>query len=503
MESERIKVLLVEGNPAHAFLATEALRNACGETFDIEHADGLARGLEHLSKQRFDVVLLNPALPDAQGADAIAQVHEQAPGVPIILQTPADTDMLAAAALQFGDVDGIINGGIGRRLLASSMIHAVKRRRAEEDLKASRESFQAIVAKSVDGLLVVDKGGAVQYVNPSAETQMGCTAEELLGRTFAFPLVTGASAEVPIVREHGELGAADMQVVETLWHGQEAYLVLLHDITERKRLDAELARAKAAAEAANQAKTEFLVNMRQELRAALESIIGLSKGLLDRADRHPLNEHQKDRIAKILLSGRHLLLLVNNALDISKIEAGEAEIHVTTFDVLRLAAEVGAVAETMTKGKPDVAFCVKAQPGLLPLTSDRDKVSQVLLNLISNAVRLTERGSVTLRIERQGGCVRMDVESPDIGGFEGGRGAISDDDRPGAPGREPSPGDRLGFSVARSLAELLGGTLTQTGADGRGSTFSLVLPMALETGGTKDLIERGHETACASAGERQ
>ena len=104
---------------------------------DVEHADGLARGLKHLSEQRFDVVLLNPALPDAQGADAIAQVHEQAPGVPIILQTPADTDMLAAAAPQFDDVDSIINGDSGRRLLASSVIHAVKRRRAEEELRAS------------------------------------------------------------------------------------------------------------------------------------------------------------------------------------------------------------------------------------------------------------------------------------------------------------------------------------------------------------------------------
>ncbi len=379
-----------------------------------------------------------------------------------------------------------------------------ERKRLAQNLEASHEAFQAIVAKSADGILIVDGEGVVRYANPAAETLLRRTTSELSDSTFGLPVVAGDEAEVDVCLGAAETGVAEMRIVESMWDREKAYLVSLHDITDRKQMEADLEEAKEAAEAANQAKSEFLANMSHELRTPLNAIIGFSEGLLDRADRHPLNEHQKDRIGKVLLSGRHLLMLINQVLDISKIEAGQVTVHPTTFDVYRLAAGVHGMAEALLRDKPDVAFDLDVADDLPPLTADRDKVWQILLNLVGNAIKFTERGSVTLRIRRDGSRLLFSVQDTGIGIPEEKRAKVFEKfEQARQADGGPTNGTGLGLTISESLAELLGGSLTLSSVQNHGCTFTLALPHVWDDELTSENETLVGQHGCAYGGGRE
>jgi signal transduction histidine kinase len=477
MTAQPITILLVEDDPTCAGFVTEMLRQAHGEPYDLKWVKTLAAAKNCLSAGGADIVLLDLNLPDSDGLDTLRAVRTLAPALPIIVVSATEDEGLAVQAVREGADCYIFKRDLSGRLLALTMRYAVERNRARESLRASEESFQNVVDRSTDGILIVDADGLVVYVNPTTEHLLERTREALIDSPLGFPVTGGEVSELDISRQNGELGVAELRSQATVWKGQPAFLVSLRDVTEHKRAQALLHQAKDEAEAANRAKSEFLANMSHELRTPLNAIIGFSEGLLDRVDRHPLNDHQKDRIAGILESGRHLLFLISQILDIAKIEAGKAEVSITTFELAPLAQEIAGIAKALIGEHRDLAFVLELDDGLPPLTSDRDKVKQILLNLIGNGIKFTARGSIRLHIEHDHGHIRMSVDDTGIGipadqldrVFEkfvqvNGRTAVS------------RQGTGLGLAIARSFAELLGGTLKATSVQDSSSTFTLALP---------------------------
>ncbi|HLA14697.1 MAG TPA: histidine kinase dimerization/phospho-acceptor domain-containing protein, partial [Gemmatimonadaceae bacterium] len=189
-------------------------------------------------------------------------------------------------------------------------------------------SLRAIIERLPDGIVIVDREGNMRFANPAAERLFDRPAEELVGTAFGFPLVAGETTEIEIVqRGGGGVVHAELRVVDTDWENEPVELVSLRDITDRKQADERAQQlnfereARLEAEAASRAKSEFLAIMSHELRTPLNAVLGYSE-LLDLGISGPLTEKMREQVGRIRASAKHMLGLVNDILDLAKVEAG-------------------------------------------------------------------------------------------------------------------------------------------------------------------------------------
>ncbi|WP_139559057.1 PAS domain S-box protein [Methylotetracoccus oryzae] len=254
------------------------------------------------------------------------------------------------------------------------------------------------------------------------------------------------------------------------------------DITDRKRAEAELASAWAAAKAANRAKSEFLANMSHEIRTPMNAIVGLTH-LLTMKSRDAEQQHQ---LSKIVDAADHLLALIDDILDLSKIEAGKLLLEETAFRVEELLEAVTALMKDKAESK-GLGWTVEIDPALQEaLIGDALRLRQVLLNFASNAIKFTEYGGIAFRIRRVSQtpkqlCVRFEVEDTGIGisadqcrrlfnAFEQADGSIT----------RRFGGTGLGLVISKGLVELMGGEVEVSSEPGRGSRFSFTVPFVRE-----------------------
>jgi signal transduction histidine kinase len=242
------------------------------------------------------------------------------------------------------------------------------------------------------------------------------------------------------------------------------------------RMSVELGQLHRQREAANRNKSEFLANMSHELRTPLNAIIGFSEVLLERMF-GDLNDKQDDYLKDIHSSGKHLLSLINDILDLSKIEAGRMELEITAFD----AAAALASAMTLLRERAQrhsIALHLDADLKLGEIRADERKFKQIILNLLSNAVKFTpDGGRVEVRGRMADGMLEVAVSDSGIGIANEDQEAVFDEFRQvGRPGTNKQEGTGLGLALTKRFVELHGGSIRLESAPGKGSTFTFTLP---------------------------
>jgi PAS domain S-box-containing protein len=346
-----------------------------------------------------------------------------------------------------------------------------------------------ILASMEESLLVTDADLQIRRVNPSALRLLGYSEEELIGRPARQVIL---ERELPARRSAVErtYRTKSGQLIPVLFSSADmhnsageldGYVWLAHDMTELKRVEGELVRAKEAAEAANRAKSTFLANMSHELRTPLNAVIGYSEMLQeiveDRGEQDLLPDLQRIRSA-----GTHLLGLINDVLDLSKIEAGRLELAIEAFPAAAVIHDVASTIRPLVE-KNGNRLTVECTEPLGDILADQTRFRQVLINLLSNACKFTEQGSIRLegrRVRRRSAeWLEFRVSDTGIGM------TLQQMERLFQPFMQADAsttrkygGTGLGLTISHEFCQMMGGSLSAESELGKGSAFTVRLPAA-------------------------
>lgn len=371
-----------------------------------------------------------------------------------------------------------------------------RRERTERQLEQSDARYRHTFESAPVGIAHVAKDGRWLRVNRTLCEFLGYSRDQLAELDFqsithpddladdesqVAALLEGRierySIEKRYVRRDGQIVWAMLTVtLADEGTGVEPYFIsVIQDLTERKRQETEVQRAREAAEAANRARGAFLANMSHEIRTPIAAILGHAEILLRELD----DPDDIQGVRTIKRSGEHLVAIVNDILDLSRIEADRLEVDPEPCDLGALLHEIGALMEVRAESTA-ATFRVEAETDLpTNLRTDPTRVRQVLINLIGNALKFTPEGSVAVRARYDGVAeeVRIAVADTGIGIPPGLRATIFEPFGQGDTTRTRRyEGTGLGLAISRRLAGLLGGSIELESAPGKGSTFTFVLP---------------------------
>ncbi|MHB8765602.1 MAG: PAS domain-containing protein [Deferrisomatales bacterium] len=365
-----------------------------------------------------------------------------------------------------------------------------ERRLAQAALADSERLHRTLLGSISDAVLLADDAGRLSYVSPSAGDVLGLTGErvralEAADQVFGFGLFDPAelaargelaNLERPVTGDDGRERALLVSVKRVSIRGGTV-LYTCRDVSDRQRMEDELRRTRDSAEVANRAKSQFLANMSHELRTPLNSILGYSQVVLDGLE-GPLTPDQRDSLTRVERSARLLLHLVNEILDLSKIEAGRVETESLVFDprscVEELIAECAPWAQD--KGLALSAAVAPAVPGLV--VGDPERLRQVLVNLVENAIKFTPAGAVSVEVgvdsrDEAGVTLGFAVHDTGVGIAPELHGVVFEAfTQADESATRAYAGAGLGLAICQRLVPLLGGRIGVESTPGQGSRFS-------------------------------
>jgi len=376
-----------------------------------------------------------------------------------------------------------------------------ERKRFEAELRRQKEYFEGLFVNIPVAALTADQEARVVSWNPMAEKLFGYTREEAIGqivddmvakdpsiREEALRYTRQVLTQKPVsavtkrTRKDGSLVDVEMRGLPVIVAGELiGHIVIYHDVRE-------LQLARRTAEAANQAKSVFLANMSHELRTPLNAILGFTQLMEDDPN---LTEEQLDNLEIINHSGEHLLALINDVLEMSKIEAGRVTLQENNFDLYCLLDSMEEMFRLRAEGKGLALTFERA--GAVPhyIRADEGKLRQVLMNLLGNAVKFTQEGGVALRVTRtmEDGRLVFTVEDTGPGIVPHELETVFEPFVQTANVERTQEGTGLGLSISRQFARLMGGDITARSELGQGSMFRLEIPVVLVDAAEVEMAE--------------
>jgi PAS domain S-box-containing protein len=345
-------------------------------------------------------------------------------------------------------------------------------------LQNAETNLRTMINQNADGILIIDHKGIIRFVNNAAESLFGRKKEELIGETFGFAAVKDVTIEIEVIQKSGEVITAEMRAVEIKWEGEMVYLASLRDITERKKAEEKLKETMKM-------KSEFISMVSHELRTPLTPLKGGIAFVLDGLA-GDINEEQKEVLGISKKNVDRLARLINNVLDSEKLESGKMKLDIQPNNINKTVRGVYEMF-ALTVKDTGINLLLELDDSLPEIGFDSDKITQVLTNLISNAMNFTKKGDIVIKTGKKDGTIHVSVSDTGCG--------IKQQDLPRVFGRFEqlaTGGDRktggtgLGLSISREIIERHNGEIWLESKFGKGSKFTFTLPIY----GIEDPIRR-------------
>ncbi|MEQ9609549.1 MAG: ATP-binding protein [Kiloniellaceae bacterium] len=484
------RLLLVTGNESEAAYVRASL--AAGLfSHEITRAGSLPDAIAALSGTPrscapYDAILFDIGLNGCRPAEAVRRLATTASDTAILIIAGSADVPAAIEAVEEGAQDYILWSSFNGGALAHRLQFCIERFELEREMRRRlREAerlvarFDSLVRDNADAIMVLNMNGRVKFANTAAARLFGRDAASLIGSDPGIPVQRGAAMEIAIGRRGGSDTVVEIHIAQTIWDNEPVWLASLRDVSQRKNAERALVLAKQQAELASETKSKFLAHKSHEQRTPQNSILGITEIMQKGGVGYIENARYLDYLDTIRNSGTHLLTLINDLLDLSKIEAGREELQEETVDLPAL-LRAAAHAEEATARDHGLALVCEIERHPRLLRADPVKLNQIVLNLLSNAIKFTpEGGLVTLqgRPSLDGG---YEIVVADTGC------GMDPDDIPEAMGafgqirtpyiRKADRGTGLGLPIARSLAELHQGSLEIASRPGAGTSVTVLLP---------------------------
>ncbi|MDH7513175.1 MAG: PAS domain-containing sensor histidine kinase [Clostridiales bacterium] len=343
-----------------------------------------------------------------------------------------------------------------------------------KQLAATEARFFNIIGQTADSIIIVDKKGLVIFANPAAARLFGRPEKDFLGKPFGYPLDRGKAEEIEVSQADGQTRTGEMQVVDIIWQDQPAFLVTIRDITERKQAE----KLKLEVEKhirLDKLKDDFINTVSHELRTPL-SITKEAVSLILEKVPGDINSQQTEILEIARTNIERLARIINSLLDVSKMEAGKADLKKGEIDLAAMIRMIAQAFEPKARDKGLELRVALPETGIR-VYADEDKLNQIFTNLVDNAVKFTRQGYIEIAAEEKEKEFICFVRDSGIG--------IEPLDLPKIFdkftqfGRKDGPGEKgtgLGLSIVKGLVELHRGRIWAESEPGRGTTVTFSLP---------------------------
>jgi signal transduction histidine kinase len=467
-------VLLVEDDRDDFFLTQDVLQSVPNHKYSVVWAGSYERANLELLERTYDIALVDYRIGERTGLEFIREAGRRFPDTPMILLTGVADPHIDRAAEAAGAADFLEKGAITPELLDRSIRYACKNARR-------RAILDAVLSNSAAGIVALDRAGSPILWNKQALRALAIDPEA--ARPISSQDVLAGLGRIHSdgrLPDHFSTGSDEVFEARVGVVPGDGQVIVFHDITHRMRAEEMLRKSVAEAEAANMAKSNFLATMSHELRTPMNGVLGMARVLSGTG----LDAEQNGYLDTIRSSGEALLGIINDVLDLSKIEAGHMGIESVEYAIGDIAHDVTTLLAPTARAK-SIDLATFVDPTLAATTrGDPLRVRQLITNLIGNAIKFTDEGGVSLWIDqvRDEGQRFLRIKVTDTGM------GIPEDKRErlfkrfsqvDASTSRTHGGTGLGLALCREFVSLMGGRIECDSKLGVGSTFSVLLPLDL------------------------
>jgi PAS domain S-box-containing protein len=512
MSQKLIKVLIVDDQKSIIIFLSDMLLKSKRCDYIIEPVTSLKLALTKLDSDNFDIILLDLNLTDSSNLDTLNAINSKKPSMPIIVITGAYGDEIGPQVISHGAQDYLVKGEFDANILDKSIDFAIERKISELNMINKEREFRMMIENGSDIITLIDSKGMILYESPSVKKQLGYEPIDLIGENILNFI--HAEDRQRIKKSYGDLfektctsftieyrfrtSSGSWRVLESHFNPEYSSdqsipcaIINSRDITQRKETEEELRKhrdnleslvrertfelmyAKEVAETANKAKSEFIANMSHELRTPLNSIIGFSK--LMKMGYNP--ETYEEQLDNILRSGLRLLELMNNILDLVKIDAGKIKFEKkpARLDTI-INSCVKSIREKPAYKNKKIEYTNENLNSVI--IGDESRLEQMFMQILSNAVKFTDdNGAIKINNHQKNEFIEINITDNGTGIKEEVLKHIFDEFHMGEKGLiRDKQGAGIGLSIVKKIIEAHNGSISVKSKEGLGSTFTILMP---------------------------